>query len=221
MAKQNIAPTKSNYHKIQVSLARAEDGHRLLEQKRQILVMRLMDYVEDAKALKGEIEETMSLAYAGLQRAALESGMERLERRSLGLERDYSLEITMESVVGVYVPHARFRSSPLSVQFSLSEGGSASDEVLLRFRSALKLIARLAEVENAVCRLAREVGRTRRRVNALEKTFIPDYKDTLKYISGTLEEHERESQVVMRKVKTRREGDRRRTMSQREHWKQP
>ena len=79
---------------------------------------------------------------------------------------------------------------------------------MLSFCDALDSIAALAETENAVFRLAREVRRTQRRVNALEKLFIPDYTETLQYITETLEEREREGFVIMKMVKARREAAR-------------
>ena len=78
----------------------------------------------------------------------------------------------------------------------------------LRFQDALGAIARSAEVENCVVRLARELRRTQRRVNALERIFIPDYEETRDYIRRTLEEREREGFVIMRMVKRRQEAAR-------------
>ena len=73
------------------------------------------------------------------------------------------------------------------------------------FTRALKLVAELAEVESAVFRLAVEVRKTQRRVNALEKIFLPQYRETLKYIRGTLEERDREDMIIMKLIKHRRE----------------
>ena len=62
-------------------------------------------------------------------------------------------------------------------------------------------VTRLAELENAVFRLARELRKTQRRVNALEKIFIPDYTDTLGYIEDSLDEREREEMIIMKMAK--------------------
>jgi len=70
------------------------------------------------------------------------------------------------------------------------------------------LLTKLAEIENAVFRLAREVRKPQRRVNALEKIFIPSYVETLRFISDALEERERDEFIVMRKVKERLEKKR-------------
>jgi V/A-type H+-transporting ATPase subunit D len=72
---------------------------------------------------------------------------------------------------------------------------------MLKFRDAVALVVELAEMENSVFRLAREVKRTQRRVNALEKIFLPRYEQALKYIGGALEEREREELVVVRRIR--------------------
>ena len=61
----------------------------------------------------------------------------------------------------------------------------------------------MAELQNAVMRLARELRKTQRRCNALSKIFIPSYRETIDYISGTLEERERESLTILKMVRDR------------------
>jgi len=187
-------------------LQRAQERHDLLEQKRKILVLELMKHVETARRIKGQIVEIMASAYAVLQRAVLQAGSARLLRQSLGIGAAPLISIRMHSVMGVPVPEISLKNHVHGPEFSLLEEGCSSDHVLQHFRDALELVVELAEAENAIFRVAREVKRTQRRVNALEKTFIPDYKETLKRIEDALEERERESQIMMRKVeRSRRE----------------
>jgi V/A-type H+-transporting ATPase subunit D len=55
-------------------------------------------------------------------------------------------------------------------------------------------------------RLAREVKKTIRKVNALEKIAIPDLEESLKSISDRLEEQERENMMLLKSVKARLEA---------------
>ena len=84
------------------------------------------------------------------------------------------------------------------------------DEAIGKFREILGLLGTLAEARISLVRLSREVAKTIRRVNALEKIFIPDYEETLQYIEMALEEAEREAFFSMKLVKdrlSRRKGE--------------
>jgi V/A-type H+-transporting ATPase subunit D len=54
-------------------------------------------------------------------------------------------------------------------------------------------LTELAAVRTIAWRLAREVRKTQRRVNALEKMIIPTARDTKIYIEAALEERDRDS----------------------------
>jgi V/A-type H+-transporting ATPase subunit D len=76
------------------------------------------------------------------------------------------------------------------------------------FLTLLEAVGRLAELETAVWLLAQELKKTQRRVNALEQIFIPDFKDTLRYIGESLESKELESFFIMKLLKKRSQAAR-------------
>ena len=79
------------------------------------------------------------------------------------------------------------------------------------FKSALQLLGKLAELKISVLRLANEVRKTIRKVNALEKIAIPDLEETVAYIESRLEENERDMFTLMKMVKERLEVKRKAT----------
>jgi V/A-type H+-transporting ATPase subunit D len=206
MAKLRIPPTKSNYLRIQKQQEFARDGYDLLEQKRQILVLELVNRVEAAKRAQQDVDERMAQAYAALRKAASRVGSFQMRNEAAAALTGADVDISSHQLMGIALPTVRFRAPELVPQFALAAGTPGSDQVLLAFNRALAAVARLAEIENAVFRLAREVKKTQRRVNALEKIFIPTYRETLRYIESTLEEREREGFVIMKMVKERREA---------------
>ena len=208
MAKLDLPPTKSNLLTLKGSLDFAQEGYDLLEQKRQILIFELMSRLETAKRIQKLVDEAMAAAFAALREDALRSGSDTLHRETLGIVRDHKVDVASRSVMGIAVPTIDATHEEPKPEFSPGSGSVLSDEVMRRFTEALEHIAQLAEVENAVVRLASEVRRTQRRVNALDKIFIPDYKDTIAYIDDVLEEREREQFVIMKmaKAKKRREA---------------
>lgn len=59
----------------------------------------------------------------------------------------------------------------------------------------------LAEAEGSMERLAVEIEKTKRRVNALEHIFIPRLKNTERYITMQLQEREREDFFRRKRIK--------------------
>jgi V/A-type H+-transporting ATPase subunit D len=57
-----------------------------------------------------------------------------------------------------------------------------------------------------VWRLANELRKTQRRVNALQHIFIPQYKDQIDFIVSSLEEREREETFRLKWLKTKMEN---------------
>ena len=206
MAKLELPPTKSNLLNLRDSLDFAREGFDLLEQKRQILVFELMSRLEAAKRVQAQVDEALAAAFATLREDALRSGSDALYRESLGIVRNHNVEVNARSVMGISLPAVEATHEKPRPEFSPGSGSVLSDEVMRRFTEALDSIARLAEIENAVARLASEVRRTQRRVNALEKVFIPDYADTIAYIDDVLEEREREQFVIMKMAKAKKRG---------------
>ena len=82
--------------------------------------------------------------------------------------------------------------------------GSLVDEAYIEFDRVKKLTAELAEVENSVYRLATAVNKTQKRANALKNIVIPRLTSTVKFISDSLEEKEREEFSRLKVIKAQK-----------------
>ena len=203
MAKLNIAPTKSNLLSLKEQLAVSTEGYDLLEQKREILVMELMHLVERVKLLERDIDKCIAKAYPALKRMLLAMGGERTERLAMAV--DYKFEITKKPVI---IGGMNFTSLDVNLPkrelFSSFMGTTPdNDEVMADFFELLALITQMASIRTIVWRLAMEVKKTQRRVNALDKMVIPQSKETVKYIESVLEERERDNVFVLKALKGR------------------
>jgi V/A-type H+-transporting ATPase subunit D len=203
MARLNIAPTKSNFLSMKRQLAFAEEGYDLLEQKRQILIFEMMSRLARANELERKVAEPLRRARAALHEATLDIGSAALDRAALGAKRDAELKLAGQHLMGLTVPRVTFRADPPGVPFGVSGTSANTDLARRRFVELLPLLAELAELQNAVMKLARELRKTQRRCNALSKIFIPSYRETITYISGTLEERERESLNILKIIRDR------------------
>jgi V/A-type H+-transporting ATPase subunit D len=203
MAKLNIPPTKSNLLNLKRQLAFAEEGYDLLDQKRQILVFELMSRLDRARAAEQRVEEALRRAYDSLRETLLDLGSRGLDRAALGVRLDHQAKLIHQPMMGLRIPKVEDRIESMGVQFGLSGTSANTDLAMRRFLEVLPLIADLAELENSVMRLARELRKTQRRCNALSKIFIPAHQETITYITASLEERERESFTILKMIRNR------------------
>jgi len=205
MAKQNVAPTKTNLIRTRDELKFAELGYELLDQKRNILVIELLNLVDQTVEFQSRVEEALRKAYHTLEEAVLSMGKLRVQNLASAVNVETDLKIRTRRVMGVSLPvvETDFKEnppyySPMGTSFWI-------DSSLREFKAVLDLMGRLAELKVSIFRLAGEVKKTIRKVNALEKIAIPDLKDTVSYIENSIEEYERDMFTLMRMVKKRLE----------------
>ena len=193
-----IAPTRGNAVKIASSLKLAEKGRGLLEQKRTILLMELTGRIREARELQASLERVFSDAYFSLQAAGLSMGIDHVEELAYAAPECDDFKIRLRSVMGVEIPMVDPVDKPPTPSYSFLGTSGVLDAAYSRAREVLALIARLAEVETSVYRLATQIRRTLRRVNALEKVVVPSQRAALAWIAGVLEENDREDFIRMK-----------------------
>ncbi|MDR2485194.1 MAG: V-type ATP synthase subunit D [Treponema sp.] len=193
MARESIAPTKSNLIRIRERLATAEEGYGLLEQKREILVMELMRQVEQVKLLERDMDAQVAAAYPALKRMLIVVGRERADRLSHNIRYRFDLQEKKVTAAGMNLPSLNIKMPKPELKYSPANSFAECDETVLEFFKLLKIITELAAVRTIAWRLAREVRKTQRRVNALEKMVIPTARETKVYIESALEERDRDA----------------------------
>jgi len=206
MSRLNLPPTKSNLIKCKEQLTVAKEGYELLVQKRDILVMELMRMVERVKLLEEALDKNMKSSDSSLRKLLLNIGRETSIEVASGIRYDFSLRDRHLRIAGMNLPTLELKTPKLSLQYSFHHTFAACDETMRDFLAYLSIIAELASIRTMVWRLAKEVRKTQRRVNALEKMVIPETAGTVTYIDGVLEEREREIFFIQKILKTKLEG---------------
>jgi V/A-type H+-transporting ATPase subunit D len=204
MPVQNVAPTKSNLRREKERLALALEGYDLLERKREILVMELMKRVDEVKVLEREIEKRCATAYPAMRRMLLAVGRERAQKLAHGMKHDFQAHERRLQVAGMSVPSLEAEVPPRELQYSFVNSFADCDETMVEFTELLTLIATMAGMRSVVWRLAKELKKTQRRVNALEKMVIPESRERKRFIEAALEEREREFLFTGKLLKARR-----------------
>jgi V/A-type H+-transporting ATPase subunit D len=187
------APTKSNLLRAKERLATATEGYELLEQKREILVMELMSKLEDVRLLERDLDAKIEKSYPALRRMLVKVGREDALRIAEGISYDYKLGERKVQAAGMSLTSLTITLPQPELKYPPQASKAECDEVSLEFFRLLNILTSLAALRTIVWTLAREVRKTQRRVNALEKMVIPEAKKTKVYIEGVLEEKERDS----------------------------
>ncbi|MEE3411637.1 MAG: V-type ATP synthase subunit D [Treponema sp.] len=206
MAKLNIAPTKSNLLAMKEQLASAQNGYELLEQKREILVMELMRMVDKVKVLERDIDKLIARAYPALKRMLLRVGGDRVEQMSRAVQYDFKIKEKPVTIGGMNFSSIDVELPQRQLFYSFLGTFSSCDEVMVDFFNLLRLLTDMASIRTIVWRLAGEVKKTQRRVNALDKMVIPQTSETKKYIESQLEERERDNTFVLKALKNKVKG---------------
>jgi len=201
--KLNIAATKTNLLKVKKSLALTKEGYELLDEKRKILISELNAVIDVADKLEKDLEAKLREAYNSLDKATISMGRSNIESLSYTIDTRNELSISHRRVMGVDIPMISLKTIDNPPHHSPHDVSLYVDDTIIKFKEVMKVLASLAEKKIALLRIAEEVFKTIRKVNALEKIYIPDYTDTLKYIGERLDEEGRESFVMLKIIKSR------------------
>lgn len=200
-----IAPTKTNLLKLKQELKFAKLGHELLDQKRNILVIELLNLVDQAVDVQSKVEDSLAQAFRTFEESVLTSGKLKFVSLAGVVNMHTDIELNQRKVMGVGLPvvHTEFIEHP--PYYSPGRTSFWTDLTVEHFKDALQIMGRLAELKVSIMRLAREVKKTIKKVNALEKIAIPDLEESLAFVENRLEENERDMFVLMKMVKERLE----------------
>jgi V/A-type H+-transporting ATPase subunit D len=203
MTRLRVAPTRSNLLNLRRTLELAREGHEILDRKREVLTTELLRVAHDAAIMQDKVWAELADAYRALETARLSMGREQLEWAALSVKETIDVDIRLHSIMGVALPVIEARGAPPETPYGLGGTTVSLDEAAARFRQVLIEIPELSETITTVWRLARELQKTQRRVNALQYIFIPQYEETIAFIESTLEEREREETFRLKRLKSR------------------
>ncbi len=199
----SVAPTRSNLIRVKRELQFAREGYEILDRKREALTNELVRVAKEADALQREVWGLLQTAYDAMEEARLVMGSDHVEWASLAVNKTVDVHLRLRGIMGVAIPQIEARGEPPKLLYSPSDTAAVLDEATAAFREVLLRTPQLAMLTAAVWRLANELKKTQRRVNALQHIFIPNYEATVQFIVSSLEEREREEIFRLKWLKTK------------------
>ncbi len=199
-----LNPTRMELTRLKKRLATAVRGHKLLKDKRDEMVRRFMQLIRRNVELRREVELALGVAFGSFAVARAKMGEEALAEAMLYPAREAAIEVSSQNIMSVDVPVIRF-AGDLDTQADLPYGFAFTafelDRSVMELSAVLPALLELASVEKTCSRLADEIEKTRRRVNALEYVLIPEMQQSVRYITMKLDENERGNLSRLMKMK--------------------
>lgn len=199
----NIAPTRTNLIRLKKDLRFAREGYEILDRKREALTTELVSVAKEADALQKKVWKLLATAYDAMEKARLVMGSDHVEWAALAANKTVDVHLKLRGIMGVAIPMIEARGEPPKLLYSPGDTAAILDEASTAFREVLLHIPQLAMLTATVWRLANELRKTQRRVNALQHIFIPQYEDTVEFIVSSLDEREREETFRLKWLKTK------------------
>jgi V/A-type H+-transporting ATPase subunit D len=173
-----------------------EKGTEFLKLKRDHLAKELTSSIDVLKGRRNKLLEELQVAYRGVTAAYISLGPTEVTSQASSLKSGLEIEVLPRATMGVRYPFIKVDKDPQiagELDITLNE---AAEKVM----GILKDIIQIAEFEARAERIADELGKTNRKVNALENTIIPRYKAIIKFIEDKLDEEALEELVRMKLI---------------------
>ncbi len=205
MATLHVNPTRMELTNLKRKLTTAMRGHKLLKDKRDELMRQFLELVRENKALRIEVENAIKQAnkHMAIARSVMQN--EVLDVALMLPKQELYVEIKEKNVMSVSIPvyKTKLKTNDENDIYSYGFAFTSTDldDAIKALSDVLTKMLRLAEVEKSCQLMAAEIEKTRRRVNALEHVMIPQYQETIKYITMKLDENERSTTSRLMKVK--------------------
>ena len=201
----NVNPTRMQMTKLKRQLQTAKRGHKMLKDKRDELMRRFIELVQENKKLREKVDAELELCNAHFVNASAVMNKKALDSAMMSSKQQTGLDITTKNIMSVDVPvFSTVTGSPDKgdiYPYGFAFTSFELDDAVQSLEELLPEMIKLAEMEKSCELMSAEIERTRRRVNSLEHVMIPRYEATIKYIAMKLEENDRSSRTRLMKVK--------------------
>lgn len=204
---QSLVATRSELLDRRRRAVFVAQGRDLLKDKRALLVREFRQYraellegLADLRNLAVEARRRLDEAVAIFGREPLESGAQ-VAGSGIGAE------LRSRTVAGVRVfdlRHDPVRRSAVTRGWAPTLAAVQLDTVARAYEEQLERLLDLCAVVLSVRRLATEIARTTKQVNALENIVLPRLREEARRIAMTLDEREREEHARLRRARARR-----------------
>lgn len=204
---KSTAPTKANLIVAKDQLSLLNTGLDILDKSRKALISAHDSKIKQRDELNKEVNQSINTVRHNFKKAKVTMGESKLADISALIPLDDSISLKESEFMQTKVYDIEFTPSKLSLSYSFYETNDTFDKAVLSFNELKAKILRLAELDTTINNLNRQIKKTSKKVNSLEKVQIPKLEDRIKEISSLIEEKEREEFSKTKMVKDKKLRD--------------
>ncbi|HTW76710.1 MAG TPA: V-type ATP synthase subunit D [Thermoplasmata archaeon] len=207
MPAETVRPTRLELLRTRRRIVVARKGLNLLKLKRTALIVEFFAISKEAMRLRGDLQKRIAHGYESIRMAEMMEGPTRLENISMLLPDVLPVRVATKNVMGVRTPRVdRSAYAPVAAP-ALLDLSTSVNESIRHFQGIYAVVLDIAEKENALRRLLKEIEKTKRRASAIENVLIPRLQGTVRYIKFRFDELERDSFSMLKAVKRKIEQE--------------
>ncbi len=202
----SVRTTRLELMKTKRKISMATRGIKLLKAKRSSLVIAFLDIARKLALMRENMLSTVTLALETTKIAEIESGSIALERIAAERSR-LEINVKASNVMGVRVSDIT-ADKPSSARelYGVISSPAPIDDMKTVYSRLFNLLIEVAEKENAMRKLLREIEKVNRRINALEDFRIPLWMAQAEFINEKLGDTERDTIVSLKFIKRKLEA---------------
>ncbi|BFH74461.1 V-type ATP synthase subunit D [Sulfurisphaera javensis] len=211
MSSRKILPTKLNLINLRKQIRLTRNIKRLLENKREVLLIYLREYAAEYERLYAEVSQVLKDTYTTYLMGVSAEGISTIDTYANSIPTSLQVKSDLKVLFGVRIPIVKLDENSIQPQpFGDVEVSPYIIKSREQIAEAFKKILELVEMESAIRSLSAELRKTQRLINSIDSYILPYYTSSAKYIKGVLDDRTREEFVrlkMIRKVLQRKRGE--------------
>ncbi len=196
-----VSATRMELLRLKKRYAIARRGHKLLKDKLEQLMVEVLKLIDRVVSKRRTVEKELKKVIGTFQLSSSSIPSHILDSLFYIPKRKLTVSHGTRRILNIQVPIFSVVSEGETRCYGFYGTDGDFDTSIESFSKVIEEMIELAQLEKTVELLAREVERTRRRVNALEYILIPELEETIAYIKLKLSEMERGNITRLMRVK--------------------
>jgi V/A-type H+-transporting ATPase subunit D len=205
---KRVLPTKINLIRLKQRQKVVKKIQKLLEDKRDILLIYLRKAIADYQKYYDEYAEHLERAHKYLALATVQAGALETKQEVVYVPETLRVKIAMRSAFGVKIPVVNFEIGDVKTSISLANSSPYLDAAAEEMRLALQALTKAVNAEMSMYRIMNELRRTQRLINAIKYSVLPDIQKNIKFVKQVLDDRQREEfmrlKLIRKKLQSRR-----------------